>query len=227
MHPRSIAGKVWAFIGSPHDGVFWRLGHESRNMGPIIDIRANHFSQYTSSTHGQDRLCWVSLPRRAPSGVTTDEVKPGQTGGCRRSPNGSPQSQAITRTTCMAVAVRSCWRCVRAKPTSRLRRRSTRRIPGDRLLSTPARSASWGFLPNPHKVYFGACASAAPRRRTAVAPLALEGPAIERRVRSLQPVDRDVAAIDPMGSRRGQKDDDVGHLLGRAEPAHRKAVPHV
>jgi hypothetical protein len=47
----------------------------------------------------------------------------------------------------------------------------------------------------------------------------LEGPAIERRVRLLQPVDRDVAAIDPMGSRRGQKDDDVGHLLGRAEPA--------
>src|SRR5438067_12502403 len=65
------------------------------------------------------------------------------------------------------------------------------------------------------------------RRWTAVAPRALERPAIERRVRLLQPVDRDVAAIDPMGSRRGKKDDDVGHLLGRAEAAHRKAVPHV
>ena len=86
-------------------------------------------------------------------------------GGCRRSPNGSPQSQAITRTTGLAVAVRSCWRCVRAKPTSRLRRRSTRRIPGDRLLSTPARSASWGFLPNPPKRYSSARASAARRRR--------------------------------------------------------------
>ena len=47
-----------------------------------------------------------------------------------------------------------------------------------------------------------------------MAPLALEGPTIERRMRLLQPVDRDVAAIDPMGARRGQKDDDVGHLLG-------------
>src|SRR5215471_13349359 len=65
------------------------------------------------------------------------------------------------------------------------------------------------------------------RRWTAGAPLALEGPAIEWRVRLLQPIDRDVAAIDPMGARRGQKDDDVGYLLGRAEPVYRKAVPHV
>jgi hypothetical protein len=41
----------------------------------------------------------------------------------------------------MAVAVRSCWRCVRAKPRYRLWRRSTRRIPCERRLSTPARSA--------------------------------------------------------------------------------------
>ena len=46
-------------------------------------------------------------------------------------------------------------------------------------------------------------------------------------MRLLQPVDRDVAAIDPMGSWRCKKDDDVGHLLGRAEAAHRKAVPNV
>jgi hypothetical protein len=37
----------------------------------------------------------------------------------------------------MAVAVRSCWRCVRAKPMYRLRRRSKRRVPCERLLSTP------------------------------------------------------------------------------------------
>ena len=86
-------------------------------------------------------------------------------GGCRRSPNGSPQSQAITRTTGMAVAVRSCWRWVRAEPTSRLRRRSMRRIPCDRLLSTPARSAYWGFLPNPPQRNTSARASAARRRR--------------------------------------------------------------
>ena len=86
-------------------------------------------------------------------------------GGCRRSPNGSPQSQAITRTTGMAIAVRSCGRCVRAKPTSRLRRRSTRRIPCDRLLSTPARSASWGFVPNLPQRYTSARTSTARRRR--------------------------------------------------------------
>jgi hypothetical protein len=39
----------------------------------------------------------------------------------------------------MAVAVRSCWRCVRAQPRSRLWRRSTRRVPCERLRSTPAR----------------------------------------------------------------------------------------
>jgi hypothetical protein len=39
----------------------------------------------------------------------------------------------------MAVAVRSCWRCVRANPRYRLRRRSKRRPPCERLLSTPAR----------------------------------------------------------------------------------------
>jgi hypothetical protein len=49
----------------------------------------------------------------------------------------------MTRTTCMAVACKRCWRGVRAKPMSRLRRRSTRRIPGERRRSTPARSAYW------------------------------------------------------------------------------------
>jgi hypothetical protein len=41
----------------------------------------------------------------------------------------------------MAIAVRSGWRGGRAKPRSRLRRRSKRRVPCERRLSTPARSA--------------------------------------------------------------------------------------
>jgi hypothetical protein len=36
-----------------------------------------------------------------------------------------------------------CWRCVRAKPRYRLCRRSKRRIPCERLLSTPDRRAYW------------------------------------------------------------------------------------
>jgi hypothetical protein len=87
-----------------------------------------------------------SLPNRAPSGVTTGGASWAKRPGCRRrSPRGSPQSQAITRTTCMAVAVKRCWRCVRARPMYRLWRRSKRRIPCERLLFTPARRAYWGL----------------------------------------------------------------------------------
>jgi hypothetical protein len=46
-------------------------------------------------------------------------------------------------------------------------------------------------------------------------------------MRLLQPVDRYVSAVDPMGARRRGEDDDVSHLLGHAEPAHRKAVADV
>jgi hypothetical protein len=41
----------------------------------------------------------------------------------------------------MAVAVKSCWRCVHANPRYRLRRRSTRLVPGERRRLPPARRA--------------------------------------------------------------------------------------
>src|SRR5687767_6556804 len=50
---------------------------------------------------------------------------------------------------------------------------------------------------------------------------------IERRVRLLQSIDRDVPAIDPVCARRRDEGDNVGHFLGGAEPAHRKAVANV
>ena len=58
-------------------------------------------------------------------------------GGRFLSPSGVPRSQSITRTMFMAVAVSTCWRCVRAKPIYRLWRRAKRRTAWESVLSTP------------------------------------------------------------------------------------------
>ena len=55
----------------------------------------------------------------------------------------------------------------------------------------------------------------------------LIGPAVERRVRLLQTIHRNVSAIDPVGARRGEEHDHIRDLLGGTERAHRKSVPDV
>src|SRR6516165_384025 len=40
-------------------------------------------------------------------------------------------------------------------------------------------------------------------------------------------IDRYISAVDPMGARRRQKSDDVGHLLGGPQTAHRKTVTDI
>src|SRR3954463_390529 len=57
--------------------------------------------------------------------------------------------------------------------------------------------------------------------------VALIGPAVEWRMRLFQTIHRTIAAIDSMGARRGEEHDHIRNLLGRAEPAHREAVPDV
>ena len=42
-----------------------------------------------------------------------------------------------------------------------------------------------------------------------------------------QPVDRYVPAVDPVGARRRQESDDIGHLLCGAQTAHRKTVADI
>ena len=46
-------------------------------------------------------------------------------------------------------------------------------------------------------------------------------------MRLLQPFHGNVAAVDPIGARRGDKCDHIGDLLGGAEAAHRKAVADI
>ena len=46
-------------------------------------------------------------------------------------------------------------------------------------------------------------------------------------MRLLQAVHRNVAAIDPVGARRGDEHDHIRNLLGGAEAAHRKAMADV
>jgi hypothetical protein len=55
----------------------------------------------------------------------------------------------------------------------------------------------------------------------------LKRPTVQGRVGLFQPIDRDVSAVDPMGARRRQESDDIGHLLGGAEAAHRKTVADI
>ena len=47
---------------------------------------------------------------------------------------------------------------------------------------------------------------------------------IERRMRLLQTIHRDVAAVDPVGARRRNERNHIRNLLGGAESAHRKPV---
>jgi Alpha/beta hydrolase domain len=55
----------------------------------------------------------------------------------------------------------------------------------------------------------------------------LKRPTVQGRVGLFQPIDRDVSAVDPMSARRRQESDDIGHLLGGAEAAHRKTVADI
>jgi len=55
----------------------------------------------------------------------------------------------------------------------------------------------------------------------------LKWPPIEGSVGLFQTIDRYVSAVDPMGTRRRQKSDDVGHLLGGPQTAHRKTVADI
>ena len=55
----------------------------------------------------------------------------------------------------------------------------------------------------------------------------LKRPTVQGRVGLFQPIDRDVSTVDPMGARRRQESDDIGHLLGGAEAAHRKTVADI
>ena len=55
----------------------------------------------------------------------------------------------------------------------------------------------------------------------------LKWPPIQGRVRLFQPIDRYVSAVDPVGARGRQESDDIGHLLGGAETAHRKTVADI
>jgi hypothetical protein len=50
---------------------------------------------------------------------------------------------------------------------------------------------------------------------------------IERRMRLLQTIHRDVAAVDPVGARRRYERNHIRNLLGGAESAHRKTVRYV
>ena len=51
--------------------------------------------------------------------------------------------------------------------------------------------------------------------------------AVERRVRLLQTIHRNISAVDPVGARRGDEHDHIRHLLGGAEAAHRKTVADI
>jgi hypothetical protein len=51
--------------------------------------------------------------------------------------------------------------------------------------------------------------------------------AVERRMRLLQAVHRNVAAVDPMSARRRREHDHIRDLVGGAEPAHRETEPDV
>src|SRR5215468_9402379 len=55
----------------------------------------------------------------------------------------------------------------------------------------------------------------------------LKWPPIEGGVGLFQTIDRYVSAVDPMGAWRRQKSDDVGHLLGGPQTAHRKTVADI
>ena len=60
-----------------------------------------------------------------------------------------------------------------------------------------------------------------------VAHYDLVRPAVERRVRLLQTIHRNVSAVDPVRARRCDEHDHIHHLLGGAEAAHRKTVADV
>jgi len=55
----------------------------------------------------------------------------------------------------------------------------------------------------------------------------LKWPPIEGSMGLFQTIDRYVSAVDPMGAWRRQKSDDVGHLLGGPQTAHRKTVADI
>ena len=55
----------------------------------------------------------------------------------------------------------------------------------------------------------------------------LKRPTTNWRIGLLQPVDRDVPAVDPVCAERRDEDNDIGYFLTGAQPAHRKAVSNV
>src|SRR3954451_21738116 len=52
-------------------------------------------------------------------------------------------------------------------------------------------------------------------------------PTVERRMRLLQTIHRNIAAVDPVSARRRGEHDHISNFLGGAEPAHRKTMAHV
>src|SRR5215211_5783036 len=52
-------------------------------------------------------------------------------------------------------------------------------------------------------------------------------PTIERRMRLLQTIHRDIAAVEPVSPWLRGEHDHISDFLGGAEPAHRKTMAHV
>ena len=112
--------------GNWHDGTCTRKieAFSSRYMhavvrrGGVDSIGPDHSWLVPLNKPRHNRLCWLSRLNTRLPGVTRDQARDGQSVpvSAGAPPRATSCSQAITRTTFMAVAVQTCWRCVRANP---------------------------------------------------------------------------------------------------------------